>query len=212
MDRRSTMIPPYGESASTVAWVDRRRQLHVWCFTHYPTRPLSTTSSTPCATGRHPWVDSRPSEVVNKDNDYMIDRAFEAGKSYCGVAGIAMQDAAIRKHGPIGTAAGDLVSTDNGVILARSRLRRAALAVGRRRARRHRPAAMRCARPRSCCRTTSASTRPRPALGRRRSGAYLGVSDGKIARRQQDFKREKIGERGKAYIAVGLAPRYRGSR
>jgi len=69
--------------------------------------------------------------VVNKDNDYMIDRAAQrANKSYCGVAGIAMQDAAIQESmGPIQDRSKEnLVSTDNGVIMARIRLRKAALA------------------------------------------------------------------------------------
>ena len=36
--------------------------------------------------------------VVNKDNDYMIDRvAQKHHKSYSGVKGIAMQDAAIQE-------------------------------------------------------------------------------------------------------------------
>jgi hypothetical protein len=69
--------------------------------------------------------------VVNKDNEYMIDRAAQASyKSYCGVAGIAMQDAAIQESmGPIQDRSKEnLVSTDNGVIMARIRLRKAALA------------------------------------------------------------------------------------
>jgi hypothetical protein len=68
--------------------------------------------------------------VVNKDNDYMIDRvAQKTNKSYCGVAGIAMQDAAIQESmGPIqDRSMENLVSTDNGVIMARIRLRKAAL-------------------------------------------------------------------------------------
>ncbi len=70
--------------------------------------------------------------VVNKDNDYMIDRlAQKHHKSYCGVKGIAMQDAAIQEScGPIQDRTKEnLVSTDNGVIMARVRLRKAALAV-----------------------------------------------------------------------------------
>jgi len=69
--------------------------------------------------------------VVNKDNDYMIDRAAQkANKTYCGVKGIAMQDAAIQESmGPIQDRSKEnLVSTDNGVIMARVRLRKAALA------------------------------------------------------------------------------------
>src|SRR5262249_16312997 len=69
--------------------------------------------------------------VVNKDNDYMIDRAAQrADKTYSGVAGIAMQDAAIQESmGPVQDRSKEnLVSTDTGVIMARIRLRKAALA------------------------------------------------------------------------------------
>ena len=69
--------------------------------------------------------------VVNKDNDYMIDRVSQrASKTYSGVAGIAMQDAAIQESmGPIQDRSKEnLVSTDNGVIMARIRLRKAVLA------------------------------------------------------------------------------------
>ena len=40
--------------------------------------------------------------VINKDNDYLIDRAAQKrGETYCGVKGIAMQDAVgAGKHGP----------------------------------------------------------------------------------------------------------------
>jgi hypothetical protein len=70
--------------------------------------------------------------VVNKDNDYMIDRmAQKHHKSYCGVKGIAMQDAAIQEStGPIQDRSKEnLVSTDNGVIMARQRLSKAARTV-----------------------------------------------------------------------------------
>jgi hypothetical protein len=67
--------------------------------------------------------------VVNKDNDYMIDRmAQKHHKSYSGVKGIAMQDAAIQEStGPIQDRSKEnLVSTDNGVIMVRQRLGKAA--------------------------------------------------------------------------------------
>ena len=62
----------------------------------------------------------------------MMDRAAQkANKTYCGVKGIAMQDSAIQESmGPIQDRSKEnLVSTDNGVIMARVRLRKAALAV-----------------------------------------------------------------------------------
>jgi phthalate 4,5-dioxygenase len=66
--------------------------------------------------------------IANKDNDYLIDRtAQKAGKTFSGVAGIAMQDASLQESmGPIvDRSKENLVSTDNGIIMARHRLLRA---------------------------------------------------------------------------------------
>ena len=79
--------------------------------------------------------------AANKDNDYLIDRAAQKrGKTYCGVAGIAMQDASLQESmGPIQDRTKEnLVSTDNGIIMARIRLRKAALAAAGQGAGRHR--------------------------------------------------------------------------
>jgi hypothetical protein len=109
----------------------------VWCFTHHPARPLSERERDTMRNGGGIHVTLIPGSfrpVVNKDNDYMIDRVAQRHhKSYSGVKGIAMQDAAIQEStGPIQDRSKEnLVSTDNGVIMARQRLRRAALAVAR---------------------------------------------------------------------------------
>ncbi len=131
-----TMIPPYGENAlNGHAWVPiDDANCVTWCFTHHPTRPLTEHELAIMRNGGGIHVklisgSFRP--VVNKDNDYMIDRTAQRGnKSYSGVAGIAMQDAAIQESmGPIQDRSKEnLVSTDNGVIMARIRLRKAALA------------------------------------------------------------------------------------
>jgi hypothetical protein len=58
----------------------------------------------------------------------LIDRAAQkAGKTFSGVAGIGMQDASMQESmGPIvDRAKENLVSTDNGIIMARHRLLRA---------------------------------------------------------------------------------------
>ena len=63
--------------------------------------------------------------MINKDNDYMIDRAAQKrGETYSGVKGIAMQDASIQESmGPIQDRSKEnLVSTDNAIIMARHRL------------------------------------------------------------------------------------------
>src|SRR5947199_10806985 len=65
---------------------------------------------------------------ANKDNDYLIDRAAQkAGRTYSGVAGIAMQDASLQESmGPIvDRTKENLVSTDNGIIMARHRMLKA---------------------------------------------------------------------------------------
>src|SRR5438552_3081133 len=67
-----------------------------------------------------------------KDNDYMMDRAAQkAGKTYSGVAGFASQDASLQESmGPVcDRTKENLVSTDNGIIMARHRLMRAAKAL-----------------------------------------------------------------------------------
>jgi hypothetical protein len=64
----------------------------------------------------------------NKDNDYLMDRAAQKrGDTYSGVFGIAMQDASLQESmGPIiDRSKENLVSTDNGIIMARHRLLRA---------------------------------------------------------------------------------------
>src|ERR1041384_4985956 len=69
---------------------------------------------------------------ANKDNDYLIDRAAQkAGVTYSGVAGIAMQDASLQESmGPIvDRTKENLVSTDNGIIMARHRMLKAVKAL-----------------------------------------------------------------------------------
>jgi phthalate 4,5-dioxygenase oxygenase subunit len=132
-----SMIPPYGENAlNGHAWVPIDDESCMsWCFTHHPTRALTVHELEVMRNGGGIHVKLIPGSfrpVVNKDNDYMIDRAAQRlNKTYCGVEGIAMQDAAIQESmGPIQDRSKEnLVSTDNGVIMARIRLRKAALAV-----------------------------------------------------------------------------------
>jgi len=132
-----TMIPPYGDNAlngHAFVPIDDENCM-VWCFTHHPTRQLSAHELETMRNGGGIHVKLLPGSfrpVVNKDNDYMIDRVAQRHhKSYSGVKGIAMQDAAIQEScGPIQDRSREnLVSTDNGVIMARARLRKAVLAV-----------------------------------------------------------------------------------
>jgi hypothetical protein len=70
--------------------------------------------------------------MANKDNDYLMDRAAQrAGTSYSGVEGIAMQDASLQES--MGTIVDrsreNLTTTDNGIIMARIKLLKAAKAL-----------------------------------------------------------------------------------
>ena len=70
----------------------------------------------------------RPS--INKENDYLIDRAAQKARAtYSGVQGIAMQDASLQESmGPIQDRIREnLVLTDKAIVMARSRLSKAAL-------------------------------------------------------------------------------------
>jgi phthalate 4,5-dioxygenase oxygenase subunit len=132
-----SMIPPYGDNAlNGHAWVPIDDEHCVsWCMTHHPTRELTDHELATMRDGGGIHVKLIPGTfrpVVNKDNDYMIDRAAQrANQTYSGVKGIAMQDAAVQESmGPIQDRSKEnLVSTDNGVIMARVRLQKAALAV-----------------------------------------------------------------------------------
>ena len=70
--------------------------------------------------------------LANKDNDYLMDRAAQrAGTTYSGIEGIAIQDGSLQESmGPIiDRTKENLVGSDNGIIMARHRLMRAALAL-----------------------------------------------------------------------------------
>jgi phenylpropionate dioxygenase-like ring-hydroxylating dioxygenase large terminal subunit len=130
-----TIVPPYGDNALNAhAWVPMDDENCVtWTFTYHPTRPLTEHERAVMRQGGGIHVQLIPGTVrpiVNQDNDYMIDRAAQrAGRTYSGVRGIAMQDASVQESmGPIQDRAKEnLVSTDNAIIMARHRLRRAAL-------------------------------------------------------------------------------------
>ncbi len=130
-----TMIPPYGQNAlNGHAWVPIDDESCIaWSFTWHPTRPLSEAEHHTMRHGGGIHVETIPGTfrpVINKDNDYMMDRAAQkAGRSFSGVSGIAMQDASLQESmGPIvDRSRENLVSTDNAIIMARALLKKAAL-------------------------------------------------------------------------------------
>ncbi len=132
-----TMVPPYGDNALNAhAWVPiDDENCYTWTFTYHPTRPLSQMELDVMRSGggiHVPLIPGTFRPIINKDNDYLIDRAAQkSGRSYSGVSGIAMQDASIQESmGPVvDRSKENLVSTDNAIIMARHRLQQAALAL-----------------------------------------------------------------------------------
>jgi phthalate 4,5-dioxygenase oxygenase subunit len=106
-----------------------------WSFDYHPTRPLSLTERQAMEDGKGihvRYVSGTFRPLANKDNDYLIDRAAQKnGTSFSGVEGIGMQDAALQESmGPICDRTQEhLVSTDRGIVMARSRLLRAVKAL-----------------------------------------------------------------------------------
>jgi phenylpropionate dioxygenase-like ring-hydroxylating dioxygenase large terminal subunit len=132
-----TMIPPRGEHpVHGHFWIPiDDENCWTWSFDYKSTGPLSQEQVDAMRAGKGIHVTYVPGTfrpAANKDNDYLIDRAAQkAGRTYSGVEGIAMQDASLQESmGPtVDRAKENLVSTDNGIIMARHRLLRAVKAL-----------------------------------------------------------------------------------
>ena len=132
-----TMIAPRGDHpVHGHFWVPiDDENCWAWSFDYRVTSPLTEEQVDSMRAGKGIYVSYvagtfRPAQ--NKDNDYLIDReAQKAGRTYSGVWGIAMQDASLQESmGPIvDRTKENLVSTDNGIIMARHRLLRATKAL-----------------------------------------------------------------------------------
>jgi len=132
-----TMIAPRGGHSVHGHWwvpIDDEN-CWAWSFDYHPIRQLRPDEVAAMKDGKGIHVRYVPGTFrpeANKDNDYLIDRAAQkAGLTYSGVDGIAMQDASLQESmGPIvDRTKENLVSTDNGIIMARMRLMRAAKAL-----------------------------------------------------------------------------------
>ncbi len=132
-----TMIAPRGGHSVHGHWwvpIDDEN-CWAWSFDYHPIRKLRPDEIAAMKDGKGIHVRYVPGTFrpeANKDNDYLIDRAAQkAGLTYSGVDGIAMQDASLQESmGPIvDRTKENLVSTDNGIIMARMRLIRAAKAL-----------------------------------------------------------------------------------
>ena len=131
-----TMVPPRGDHPiHGHFWVPIDDENNwAWSFDYHPVRALSheERSAMEAGKGIHVAVDANYRPLQNKDNDYLMDRASQrAGITYSGIEGIGMQDASLQESmGPIcDRTKENLVSTDNGIIMARHRLMKAAKAL-----------------------------------------------------------------------------------
>src|SRR5262245_14530958 len=132
-----TMIAPRGNhSVHGHFWIPiDDENTWTWSFDYHPMRRLTDAEVTAMRDGKGIHVKYVPGSyrpLANRDNDYLIDReAQKAGRTFSGVEGIAMQDASLQESmGPVvDRTKENLVSTDNGIIMARHRLLRAVKAL-----------------------------------------------------------------------------------
>lgn len=132
-----TMVPPRGDHPMHGHfWIPiDDENCWAWSFDYHPTRALTETERQAMIDGygvHNQYVPGTFRPRQNKDNDYLMDReAQKRGETFSGIWGIAMQDASLQESmGPIvDRTKENLVSTDNGIIMARHRLRKAAIAL-----------------------------------------------------------------------------------
>jgi phthalate 4,5-dioxygenase len=129
-----TLIPPRGDHAiGGHCWVPIDDE-NCWSYSsnHHVTRPLTQEERDACERGEGihaPLIPGTYRPVANRDNDFLMDRkAQKSNQSFSGITGFAMQDASIQESmGRIQDRTKEnLVNTDNGIIMARNRLIRAA--------------------------------------------------------------------------------------
>ena len=132
-----TMIPPRGDHpVHGHFWVPiDDENCWVYTFDYQPVRALTVAERQAMRDGlgvHNQYVPGTYRPLQNRDNDYMMDRAAQKrGETFSGVRGIAMQDASLQESmGPIVDRTKErLVSADSGIIKARRKLARAALAL-----------------------------------------------------------------------------------
>jgi phthalate 4,5-dioxygenase oxygenase subunit len=106
-----------------------------WSYDYHPARDLSQVEVQAMDDGHGIHVKLIPGTFIpvqNSSNDYLMDRAAQKAKvTFSGISGIAIQDSSLQESmGPIADRSKEnLVSTDNGIIMARHRLRKAVLAL-----------------------------------------------------------------------------------
>lgn len=131
-----TMVPPRGDHPTHGHfWVPiNDHNCWAWSFDYHPTRALSDSERQAMLDGQgiHVKVDKDYRPLQRRENDYLMDReAQRKVVSYSGIEGIGMQDASLQESmGPIQDRTREnLVSTDNGIIMMRHRIIKAAKAL-----------------------------------------------------------------------------------
>jgi len=106
-----------------------------WSYDYHPVRALTKEERAAMEAGNGVHCEYVPGTfrpLANKDNDYLMDRQAQREKrEYSGIKGIAIQDSSLQESmGPIvDRTKENLVGCDNGIIMARHRLMRAARAL-----------------------------------------------------------------------------------
>jgi nitrite reductase/ring-hydroxylating ferredoxin subunit len=129
-----TLIPPRaGHPIGGHAWVPiDDESCWAWSINYHPGRALTAAEVRAMKEGKGIHVKYVPGTYVplaNKRNDYLMDRSTQkSGANYSGIEGIAMQDASLQESmGPIQDRTREnLCSTDNGIIMTRRLLLKAA--------------------------------------------------------------------------------------
>jgi phthalate 4,5-dioxygenase len=132
-----TMVPPRGDHpVHGHIWVPiDDENCWVYTFDYHPARALTEAERQAMMNGFGVHSENIPGTyrpLANKDNDYLMDReAQRRNEHFSGVKGIAMQDASLQESmGPIVDRTKErLVATDSGIIKARQKLRKAAIAL-----------------------------------------------------------------------------------
>ena len=129
-----TIIPPRaGHPLGAHVWVPiDDHNCWAWSINYHPKRALTESEIAAMRGGAGIHVKYIPGTFIplaNQRNDYLIDRAAQkSGLTFSGVEGIAMQDASLQES--MGTIQDrtreQLVSTDNGIIMTRRALLKAA--------------------------------------------------------------------------------------
>ena len=132
-----TMVPPRGDHpVHGHFWIPIDDvNCWAWSFDYHPVRALTTEELAAMRAGKGIHVATIPGTYVplaNKSNDYLMDRAAQkGGRTFSGIEGIGMQDASLQESmGQIADRTREnLTSTDNGIVMARMRLMKAARAL-----------------------------------------------------------------------------------